>query len=179
MVYRYDSEEERVKERMESLEVKRQQQEQATRDGILLEEYRATLRSRRQYYWIDCDSLSHVQPRCDDDTVIIQEHVDAWSAFEHMYTHLEKKTQEHILVYSDVPWIPKDVSKMRYLSYISNTRHESDMKKAYASICLTWHPDTFQNKFKRFFMVDEWKRVVSTVNETFQEFRHAWEGMRE
>lgn len=178
MVYRYDSEEERVKERMESLQVRRQQQEQATRDGILLEEYRATLRSRRQYYWIDCD-LSHVQPRCDDDTVLIQEHMDAWSAFEHMYTHLEKKTQEHILVYSDVPWIPKDVSKMRYLSYISNTCHESDMKKAYASVCLTWHPDKFQNKFKRFFIVDEWKRVVSTVNETFQEFRHAWEGMRE
>lgn len=172
---RYDSEEERVKERMETLHVKRQVQQQASRERILLEEYRATLKSQQQYHvWTESSTQPDDEYQGNGDSIAIEEHISAWSSFTDMYTHLNASQEEHILVYSDVPWIPRDVSKRKYISYIADTHHEKDVKKAYASICLTWHPDKFQNRFKRVFVLEEWNKVVSTVNETFQEFRDAW-----
>lgn len=163
---------------METLDVKRQVQQQASRERILLEEYRATLKSQQHYHWGE-SSIPDDELDGNDSSMAIEEHVSAWSSFTHMYTQLDasQEQEEHILVYSDVPWIPRDVSKMKYISYIADIHHGNDLKKAYASICLTWHPDKFQNKFKRFFMLEEWSKVVSTVNETFQEFRNAWDGI--
>lgn len=175
---RYDSEEERVKERLEQLDIKRRQNAQAARESAILEEYRATLHARRQY-WIPTSigDDQHVR-HSPEGRGIIEEHLQAWSAFEQMYSDLIKNQgdndEKHILVYDDVPWIPKEISKLQYLKHVSEVRYGHDMKKAYASICLTWHPDKFQNKFMRFFRDLEWNVVVSTVNEIFQEFRDAW-----
>lgn len=175
---RYDSEEERVKERLETLEIRRREKQQAARERALLDEYRATLKSK-QYYWASSPSTRTASyedaDRSLDESVIIQEHVGAWSVFEKMHAHLNGEEEHHILVFSDIPWIPKEVSKVQYLSYISDVFHEKDLKKAYAAVCLIWHPDKFQNKFKGLFILEEWDKVISKVNETFQEFRDAWE----
>jgi len=74
------------------------------------------------------------------------------------------------LLYDDVPWIPEGVTERAYLAHVARDEHGGDVKKAYAAMCLAWHPDKFQSRYRGFFTEGEWARVVRRVNETFARF---------
>jgi len=121
----------------------------------------------------------------------IREHRLQWVAFEKLYeslravgqsashsaSHLTGNCSSHELVHDDVPWIPDGVTERDYLMCVARAEHQGDVKKAYAAMCLTWHPDKFQNRYMGFFGGgdgDEWGRVVARVNETFARFMEAF-----
>lgn len=117
----------------------------------------------------------------------VKAHQSAWALFEQLYRNLPHDTKESVqLTYEDVPWIPESVSKMQYLhclaaissgqeGHSSTTGDVAHVKKAYTTMCLCWHPDKFQSKFRSYFNPTEWDRVMLKVKETFQEFHSSWQ----
>ena len=193
--FRYDSEEERVLERLERLGHRRQQAFQAKQDFALLEEYRrkhkkihrnaALFHNTGTFSSYDCTS-SGVNENTRTLRTVLREHQDAWNAFEQVYIQCKNSNDNEsaltVLEFDDVPWIPDALSKSRYLEYSSEDeqyKHAKDpMKKAYAAACLRWHPDAFQNKFQAYFSsAEEWSKVIVKVKETFQDFQEAWENV--
>ena len=106
----------------------------------------------------------------------IKDHRLQWRDFEKVHADLRARSMSCQLWYDDVPWIPDGVSAGAYLAHVARAEHGSDIKKAYAAMCLTWHPDKFQNRYMGFFKdEDTWRRVVTRVNETFAGFSEAME----
>eukprot|EP00889_Picochlorum_renovo_P002806 jgi/Picre1/29836/NNA_005218.t1 len=185
----YDSEEERVKERLYTLKQHHRIRQDAADQLNLLHEYRE--RKKRMLYrnpdlytstgiHVDvCENMATFQY----DTV--KAHQSAWALFEQLYRNIPHDSKESVqLTYEDVPWIPETVSKMQYLhclAAISSERkkcHSStggDVKKAYTAMCLCWHPDKFQSRFRSYFNPTDWDRVMVKVKETFQEFYTSWQ----
>jgi hypothetical protein len=192
---RYDSEEERVLERLERLGHQRQQAFQAKQDFALLEEYRRKYKKNHRNAALfhntgPLSSYDHPSSGANDNAwtlrAVLREHQNAWNEFEQVYIQCKnshsKASAMTVLEYDDVPWIPDTLSKSQYLEYSSEDeqyKHAKDpMKKAYAAVCLRWHPDAFQNKFQAYFSnTDEWSKVIVKVKETFQDFQEAWENV--
>jgi len=192
--YRYDSEEERVKERLSALKQNQRTRQDAADQLNLLHEYRE--RKKRMFSrnpdLYSASSGIHVDAtdrHCDEtafqyDTV--KAHQSAWELFEQLYRNLPHDTKKNVqLTYEDVPWIPESVSTLQYLQclahiLVSSLGKESGgegpyVKKAYSKMCLCWHPDKFQSKFRPYFSPTEWDRVLVKVKETFQDFHSSWQ----
>lgn len=168
----YDSEEDRVQERLRSMAERRQVEAQASFESDVLREWRERRRKtqwRRQFVLsgagvdVNGDADMH-----EDVNSLIADHRLQWKEFEEVQGALRGQSTSHQLLYDDVPWIPDSVSGLDYLEHVARAEHGGSVKKAFAATCLTWHPDKFQNRYKGFFADDgEWRRVVARVNETF------------
>ena len=182
-------------ERLERLGYQRQQAYQAKQDFALLEEYRRKYKKnhRNAALFHNTGPFSSYDPTssgADDNAwtlrAVLREHQSAWNEFEQVYIQCKNSNSNDfamtVLEFDDVPWIPDTLSKSQYLEYSSEDeqyKHAKDpMKKAYAAVCLRWHPDAFQNKFQAYFSsTDEWSKVIVKVKETFQDFQEAWENV--
>jgi hypothetical protein len=181
----YDSEEDRVQERLRQLEQRHRVSAQAAFEQDVLRQWRESRKhaARRGYVGgqgvggrgdAGLDLRGEAWSR--DGNAWIEEHRATWEEFERVQESL--RGHSHVLVYDDVPWIPEHLSRADYLAYllcVARERHHGDVKKAYAAMCLTWHPDKFQSRFMGFFEDgEEWQRVLARVNETFGAFRDAY-----
>ena len=170
----YDSEEDRVQERLRSMAQRRQVEAQAAFESDVLRKWRERRRhtqgrGHHVFTGAGADSIreNSTTVAANVDT-LIDDHRRQWRDFEDVQTALRGSVASHELLYDDVPWIPDGVSSRDYLVHVARAEHGGSVKKAFAAMCLTWHPDKFQNRYKGFFKDDaEWKRVVARVNETF------------
>ncbi len=175
----YDSEEDRVQERLRSMAERRRVEAQAAFESDVLrawrERRRKTERRGPHVFTAHADVNGDVNGDAGGNAEVrglldrsIADHRLLWREFEDVQSALRGQSTSHELVYDDVPWIPDGVSGRDYLEHVARAEHGGSLKKAFAAACLTWHPDKFQNRYKGFFKDDaEWKRVVARVNETF------------
>lgn len=176
----YDSEEDRVQERLRSMAQRRQVEAQAAFESDVLRKWRERRRhtqgrGHHVFTGAGADSIreNSTTVAANVDT-LIDDHRRQWRDFEDVQTALRGSVASHELLYDDVPWIPDGVSSRDYLVHVARAEHGGSVKKAFAAMCLTWHPDKFQNRYMGFFRDDaEWRRVVARVNETFAGFKDA------
>jgi len=170
----YDSEEERIKERLYELERHRQVKKHAREQMELLGQYRAEReRLRRSGCYIYGKRVEEsTDIREVDVLAVIDAHDALWKAFEMLCGTLESPS----LGYDDVPWLPDEILPATYLTYTAQHMSGLDpVKKAYAHACLRWHPDKFQHKYGKWFSKGEWKQVLEKVQRVSQDFNNAWE----
>ena len=169
-----------MQERLRAMSDRRRVAAQAAFESDLLRDWRAERRrtAHRNYCYVvgsgQGDEQRQGQQREQREQRelqdVVRDHRRQWRAFEALHASLRAQAAMSELVYDDVPWIPEGVTERAYLAHVARDEHGGDVKKAYAAMCLAWHPDKFQNRYRGFFTEGEWARVVRRVNETFARF---------
>jgi hypothetical protein len=179
----YDSEEDRIQERLRSISERQRVAARAALESDMLRQWRERRRKTTQgraYVTGGAASSGRTEAtgqRSKYVEQIIEDHRVQWAEFERVQASLRGRSNAPELLYDDVPWIPEHISEEDYLVYVAKIEHGGGLRKAYAAMCLTWHPDKFQNRYFGFFKDDaEWRRVVTRVNETFARFTEIIQG---
>jgi len=165
-----------MQERLRAVSGRRRVAAQAAFESDLLRDWRAERHrtAHRNYcYVVGSGRGDEQQERRRQERElrdVVRDHRRQWRAFEALHASLRAQAAMSELLYDDVPWIPEGVTERAYLAHVARDEHGGDVKKAYAAMCLAWHPDKFQSRYRGFFTEGEWARVVRRVNETFARF---------
>ena len=125
----YDSEEDRVQERLRSMAQRRQVEAQAAFESDVLRKWRERRRhtqgrGHHVFTGAGADSIreNSTTVAANVDT-LIDDHRRQWRDFEDVQTALRGSVASHELLYDDVPWIPDGVSSRDYLVHVARAEH--------------------------------------------------------
>ena len=184
----YDSEEERVKERLQYMERQRQIHSDAmkTRERLHQQQKQQRTAYHSQAFF---NSPSH-----DRDMRDSEPDVETITLHERQWTTIEESllvTAAPRLRGTLIPWPPFEHDLRRYLRGLSqylllqarggsgdrdgiNHSQPQPVKKAYARACLRWHPDKFQQNYGRFIPSGELDTVMTRVKSIAQGLNEAY-----
>ena len=185
----YNSEEDRVKERLQNLQRRRHVQGEAARQMETLRRHREEREAARKMAAQGhggCASESNINFMIDEeineipannDAAAISDHELAWSKLE---TGIA--AADNLLLNSAI-WPPFKSDLRRYLSALAafhqptnnNGANEGgNLRRAYTKACLRWHPDKFQARFCRVLTPEELGQVMVDVNLVMEGLNQAW-----
>ena len=187
--HRYDSEEDRIVERLQNAQRARQIAKEASRQLDALHTYRqlkaaTAAASRPTREGTETEPMYAGQHTKDTqkDLASLLKHEALWTVLDACDPCTKPNAS---LTYHDIPWPPFDDFK-QYLTLMADILQQNGeksrigdaLRKAYAKACLRWHPDKFQHRLGRGVEVDDLPSVMEKVQEIAQGINRAWSELK-
>lgn len=194
-MYRYDSEEERLLERLEALRFRQQQKKHAATQMETLRRYRiekeaaekvaytawhanisANLHSSEQHQ--DSDRWSQDNDsgwKTLRDEAIVARHEEEWKQLEMKATGKNEK-EVRLIHYEDIPWPPFGVDFARYLKALAkviDNNGTNSLRRAFGQAQLRFHPDKFRHRYGNRFHEKDHDKIMEEVHRVSQGLNEA------
>lgn len=181
--HRYDSEEDRILERIQNAQRARQIAKDASKQLDALHTYRqqkAATQKAAQSSTLTTPSDNEADfmyerghhKKAMQDLAPLMKHEALWRALDDGY----KDTESFPLTVHNIPWPPFDDYK-RYITAMAEISTH-DLRKAYAKACLRWHPDKFQHRLGRAIRAEDLPCIMEKVQDIAQGINRAWSDLK-
>jgi hypothetical protein len=200
--FRYDSEEERLRERCETMRRRRRMQSEAAEQMEKLHRYRTQqdaaskvaagayhaniAAGRGTYGWERTRRATSAS--LPDDAAAMAAHEECWEKFADRIA----ASNEAAIAYEHVPWPPFGSDYRRYLVALADMDSARppknvvavgglrlDIRRAYMQAQLRYHPDKFQHKYAIAVLESDRKKVMEAIHVVSQGLNAAWKDLND